>query len=123
FKSINDRYGHNAGDMVLKEVSKILLNCARHYDVIARIGGEEFLMICDDSDYAVTRSIAERVRQRVESHDFVLDDGTVIKVTVSIGAYSAIPEKMEIEGLLKVVDDTLYLAKRSGRNRVEMAFN
>ncbi|MCX7725125.1 MAG: diguanylate cyclase [Thermodesulfovibrio sp.] len=123
FKKINDNYGHHTGDMVLKEIAQILLHCARQYDIIARIGGEEFLILCDNSDYSVTRSIAERVRKKVEAHDFVLEDGRILKITVSIGAYSIIPENMQIDEILKIVDDLLYTAKKGGRNRVEMGLN
>ncbi|MCX8069994.1 MAG: diguanylate cyclase [Thermodesulfovibrionales bacterium] len=121
FKKINDTYGHLVGDMVLKEIASLLLNCARDYDIAARIGGEEFLLLCDNSDCAATLSIAERIRHRVENHNFICDDNCLFKVTVSIGAYALITDNVNIEQIYKVADDALYKAKRKGRNCVVMA--
>jgi len=119
FKGINDEFGHPVGDLVLKEIARIVARSAREYDVVARVGGEEFLVLCDDSGMAATLATAERIRAGIESHPIESDDGRRLKVTASLGAYSLVPASQEIEGIIKIVDDALYRAKNSGRNRVE----
>ncbi|MED5371125.1 MAG: diguanylate cyclase [Myxococcota bacterium] len=120
FKSINDTFGHLAGDEVLREVTRRVGGVLRHYDAVGRYGGEEFVCIFPDTTADGLFSAAERVR-KVIAKGPVMADGALIPVTASLGvAITADP--CEPESLLGAADAALYRAKESGRNRVELAF-
>lgn len=114
FKRINDTYGHPLGDRVLIDIAKILKNSVRETDIVGRWGGEEFLVICPQSAIEGLEVLAEKIRRRIESHDF--PDSS--KVTISIGISCYQPEET-ISTLLSRTDAALYLAKESGRNQVQ----
>jgi diguanylate cyclase (GGDEF)-like protein len=118
FKSINDRFGHPAGDEVLKLFAAVVLNNLRISDLSGRIGGEEFaaLLTCPLEEGVI---VAERVREAFEASGIVCEEGPV-DTTVSIGVAGG-PAGTELEVLLAAADTALYQAKRSGRNRVEAA--
>jgi diguanylate cyclase (GGDEF)-like protein len=118
FKGINDRFGHPAGDEILKLFSTIVANNLRISDLSGRIGGEEFaaLLPCSLEEGVL---VAERVREAFEASDIVVEEGKV-DTTVSIGVAWG-PAGTELEVLLAAADTALYQAKRSGRNRVETA--
>ena len=118
FKSINDRFGHPAGDEILKLFATVVVNTLRISDLSGRIGGEEFaaLLPCSLEEGVI---VAERVREAFEASGIVDDDGPV-DTTVSIGVAGG-PAGTELEVLLAAADTALYQAKRSGRNRVEAA--
>lgn len=113
FKQVNDNYGHNMGDIVLRNFAILLENHFRNTDLIFRIGGEEFLVILHHADTPSSFDSAERFRQIVENHTFI--EGQ--KITVSIGLSTLKPD-MQWSDWVKQSDDNLYLAKSSGRNRV-----
>jgi diguanylate cyclase (GGDEF)-like protein len=118
FKSINDRFGHPAGDEILKLFSAVVVNNLRISDLSGRIGGEEFaaLLPCPIEEGVI---VAERVREAFEASGIVCEEGPV-DTTVSIGVAGG-PAGTELEVLLAAADTALYQAKRSGRNRVEAA--
>jgi diguanylate cyclase (GGDEF)-like protein len=118
FKSINDRFGHPAGDEILKLFSAVVVNNLRISDLSGRIGGEEFaaLLPCPLEEGVI---VAERVREAFEASGIVCDEGPV-DTTVSIGVAGG-PAGTELEVLLAAADTALYQAKRGGRNRVEAA--
>jgi diguanylate cyclase (GGDEF)-like protein len=118
FKSINDRFGHPAGDEVLKLFATVVMNTLRISDLSGRIGGEEFaaLLPCSLEDGVLA---AERVRESFANSGIVVEEGPV-DTTVSIGVAGG-PAGTELEVLLAAADTALYQAKRSGRNRVEAA--
>jgi diguanylate cyclase (GGDEF)-like protein len=122
FKRINDTFGHQAGDLVLRRISAALRSGVRAEDVVARYGGEEFAVIARGIDVNGARMFAERVRTMVERAHIALDGSTIV-VTASVGlahnhagAPIARPER-----LVLAADEALYVAKRNGRNRVELA--
>ncbi len=118
FKSVNDNFGHQAGDSVLKEVAQLLKGEAREIDRVGRYGGEEFLLILPGTvlDSAVT--FAERLREKIDRHTFSYAGGTLTR-TISCGvAASPHPRVKDQEALLRAADDALYVAKETGRNRV-----
>ena len=116
FKRVNDTFGHNAGDAILKHVAKILRTSIRKNDGAYRWGGEEFILILDDSTLADAKNLAERIRQTVM--DSVCNfNGDALKVTMSFGV-SEISAALSIEDNVKIADDRLYRAKETGRNRV-----
>jgi len=118
FKSINDRFGHPAGDEILKLFSAVVVNNLRISDLSGRIGGEEFaaLLPCPLDEGVI---VAERVREAFEASGIACEEGPV-DTTVSIGVAGG-PAGTELEVLLAAADTALYQAKRSGRNRVEAA--
>jgi diguanylate cyclase (GGDEF)-like protein len=118
FKSINDRFGHPAGDEVLKLFATVVVSNLRISDLSGRIGGEEFaaLLPCPLDEGVVA---AERVREAFQASGIVVEDGPV-DTTVSIGVAGG-PAGTELEVLLAAADTALYQAKRTGRNRVEAA--
>src|SRR5580704_16864552 len=118
FKGINDRFGHPAGDEILKLFATVVINTLRFTDLSGRIGGEEFaaLLPCSLEEGVLA---AERVREAFEASGIVVEDGPV-DTTVSIGVAGG-PAGTELEVLLAAADTALYQAKRSGRNRVEAA--
>lgn len=120
FKQINDTFGHPVGDTVLQEVGRILSASAREYDLAARFGGEEFLILCDNADQETTRAVAERIRSRFENHTIATGDGHQVQITVSLGICSASSCERAVDQLLKTADTALYRAKESGRNRIEV---
>ena len=116
FKSVNDTFGHHAGDMVLIEAAERFSQNIRSNDFIGRQGGEEFLALIDDIEINEITQIAERVRKSIES-SVINVEGTEIKITVSGGiAHSS--EKIERDDLINLADERLYLAKENGRNRI-----
>ncbi len=118
FKKVNDTYGHQVGDEVLKEFAGILKAEAREIDRVGRYGGEEFLLLLPGTvlDSAVT--FAERLRQSVEEHKFSYDGGT-LRRTMSCGVATwPHPRIADAEAMLRAADDALYVAKELGRNRV-----
>jgi diguanylate cyclase (GGDEF)-like protein len=118
FKKVNDVYGHQAGDEVLVDLARLVTKSLRSEDVFARYGGEEFTIVSRGIDLVEGTALAERLRRAVESHEFCYD-GQRIPVTVSIGvARAPRPGVHSAAELVKVADDTMYEAKRSGRNRV-----
>ncbi len=118
FKNINDTYGHAAGDLVLKEVGRLLDQALRSSDYAARYGGEEFAVILPETDEEHAWIIAERIRLKIANHRF-LHDRRTIKVTTSIGIAGMKPGLLTPTSmLLRNVDQALYLAKASGRNTV-----
>ncbi|WP_347861086.1 diguanylate cyclase [Salimicrobium sp. PL1-032A] len=118
FKTINDTYGHKEGDQVLIELSNLLTNAVRSYDIVSRNGGEEFTVLLLDCPMDRAEEIGERIRQRVEEHSFLLTTGELLKVTVSVGLACYKETTAPPENLLKDADDALYQAKRTGRNQV-----
>jgi len=117
FKSINDRFGHLAGDAVLRQLGGILRNNVRKNDTAGRLGGEEFGVLLPEVDLAGGLVVAEKLRRMVEAHRFEFDR-TVIPVTLSIGVAELMPHEREPSELIKRADELLYRAKNSGRNRV-----
>jgi diguanylate cyclase (GGDEF)-like protein len=118
FKSINDNFGHPAGDQVLKEISAIFAHAVRSYDWVGRYGGEEFLLILPGSGFDTARPRAEQLRVAVESAR-ILDDQTVMQVTASFGVASGFPPGYE--AMIHAADVALYRAKNTGRNCVMTA--
>jgi two-component system cell cycle response regulator len=118
FKRINDGFGHDAGDAVLKEFALRFASNTRPMDFACRPGGEEFLVIMPNTTGDTASLAAERLRQQVAGAPFRLPDGTCIDVTVSIGVASAGIEDVNAEDLIKRADVALYQAKQNGRNRV-----
>jgi diguanylate cyclase (GGDEF)-like protein len=118
FKSVNDHYGHQAGDSVLKEFAQLLKSEAREIDRVGRYGGEEFLLILPGTVLDAAVTFAERLREKVAHHTFTYAGGTLCR-TMSCGvAASPHPRVKDQEALLKASDDALYVAKETGRNRV-----
>jgi two-component system, cell cycle response regulator len=120
FKRINDNYGHLVGDFVLKEVAKRLKSCVRDYDGVGRYGGEEFLLVLGNCGFGGIETRAEAIRSAVSDAPFVLENGTELSVTLSIGSLTcdAGQASTPIESLLTQADAALYQAKDEGRNRV-----
>ncbi len=119
FKAINDTFGHDAGDAVLKEFSHRLKENIRGVDLVARFGGEEFFVAMPDIDQAAAAHAAERIRSAVARAPFLAPGLTeAINVTVSIGVAVAGAEDVDAEAIIKRSDTALYNAKDSGRNRV-----
>jgi len=120
FKSINDLYGHEAGDHVLQGFAKRMHAALRALDLAARYGGEEFLVVMPGAGMAEAQIAAERLRAEIADTPFLLEDGTDIAVTVSIGlAQAQVGETFE--SLLRRADVALYAAKHDGRNQVQAA--
>ncbi len=119
FKRINDDHGHNAGDVVLKQVSSLLLKSVREIDTASRFGGEEFMVILPSTDSPSAKIVAERMRDMIASFPF---QDINRPITVSIGIAGMPDERIRNEDLMiRCADIALYRAKQSGRNRVEVA--
>lgn len=118
FKKLNDTYGHEIGNIVLKELSRIIKRCIRDVDIFARYGGEEFVVILPQTAAAEASLIGERIREQVEGT--VIDAGTAgrVKITVSVGVSSFPENGRSQEELVSVADQALYRAKGSGKNSV-----
>lgn len=114
FKMINDTYGHQEGDRVLQEVGTILHKWTRRTDIVSRWGGEEFMIVCPDTDQTGVLKLAEELRKAMELYDFSISNG----ITASFGATSLYPDDT-VEMMVARADTALYLAKEKGRNRVE----
>jgi two-component system cell cycle response regulator len=119
FKSINDTHGHDAGDDVLREFSMRVRKSVRGIDLACRLGGEEFVIVMPETDMAVATIVAERLRRRVASEGFAIQQGArSVDVTISIGIATLDAAGDSAAALLKRADQALYRAKRDGRNRV-----
>lgn len=117
FKSINDTYGHDVGDSVLRQVSAAIRQGLRSHDVVARTGGDEFLVMCPDTTLEAALRCAERVRSTVERAEVVA--GMLhLRITISAGAAARNAGVVDTDALIKRADQGLYLAKQLGRNRV-----
>ena len=116
FKKINDNYGHQTGDMVLKILTSQIKKIIRDFDFFARYGGEEFALILPDTDIKTAKEIAERIRKKIE-HTKIIFKGERIPVTISIGCTELKDNDTE-KTLIERADSALYEAKKSGRNKV-----
>ncbi|WP_320171001.1 diguanylate cyclase [Maridesulfovibrio sp.] len=119
FKNVNDMYGHDAGDDVLKGLAAAGLKILRQIDVFGRIGGEEFSILLPDTGLEGARIVAERLRQEIEKTRMITRSGE-LTITVSIGVANLNEQTRSLEHLLKAADIGLYAAKHAGRNRVEI---
>ena len=119
FKRVNDTYGHAAGDDVLRELAARATNTVRSVDLVARLGGEEFVVVMPETGPAIAATVAERLRLAVASEPFALRAGGAgLPVTISIGVTTAAARGEDRDCLLKRADDALYRAKADGRDRV-----
>jgi len=119
FKTVNDRYGHPVGDRVLKKVALLLRENCREPDTLARFGGEEFIVILPQTDSKGAVVQAERMREDVARHTFLVEGIPPLSLTISVGIASYPDERVKkFEDLVKIADDALYKSKNKGRNRV-----
>jgi two-component system cell cycle response regulator len=119
FKAVNDSHGHDAGDDVLREFALRIRKSIRNIDLACRYGGEEFVIVMPETDVAVATMVAERLRRRIASEPFAIQDGTSnLDVTISIGIAALDGPGDNAAAILKRADTALYRAKRDGRNRV-----
>jgi len=120
FKAINDGFGHDAGDDVLREFALRVRKNLRGIDLPCRTGGEEFVIVLPDTEIGIAMIVAERIRRRIERDGFAIRDGArAVSVTVSIGAACLVAGD-SVPTVLKRADQALYRAKHDGRNRVVM---
>lgn len=121
FKKINDTYGHPGGDYVLKELCQVVINkLIRSNDFFARYGGEEFVLLLSGSPSKNAFEVGERIRQTIESHEFVFENRK-IPVTISVGVATKLANETEWTQTYDRADKALYQSKQGGRNRVTMA--
>jgi diguanylate cyclase (GGDEF)-like protein len=120
FKPVNDDYGHQAGDTVLKEIAKILLKSIREIDTVSRYGGEEFVLLLPNTNKEGAFNLAERIRNAIEKNRLACIENR--EVTASIGISGVPDADIDTEDkLIRCADFALYQAKRNGRNRIETA--
>ena len=119
FKLVNDTYGHGVGDAVLRHFAELAGNEMRKVDTLGRLGGEEFAILLPDTDLPGAQFVAERLRQRLEASAF-FSKGQPVPLTVSVGIGLVDPADHSLEAVLARCDQALYVAKRKGRNRVEL---
>jgi diguanylate cyclase (GGDEF)-like protein/PAS domain S-box-containing protein len=117
FKSINDTYGHQAGDFVIKTLSNLLTQSTRLVDTCYRIGGDEFAIILMNTDVKNARKVADKLRISIEKHEFNTNDMN-LKITISIGTASS-NEAETVKELISLADSRLYNAKELGRNQIK----
>jgi two-component system cell cycle response regulator len=121
FKRVNDNWGHPAGDYVLSEFAHLVERVIRAEDLFARVGGEEFLVLCRATAATGALRLAERLRRSVEDFDFEWE-GDELPVTVSVGVATSDDVRVASpEDLIRRADEALYRAKERGRNRIELA--
>ncbi|WP_246030569.1 cellulose biosynthesis regulator diguanylate cyclase DgcQ [Kluyvera ascorbata] len=119
FKSINDRFGHQAGDRVLIHIGRVILNKIRKEDIAGRVGGEEFCLVLPNTSLAQAAVIAERIRESINSREILISRNQTIRVSASLGVCSSDElAQYDFQTLQSIADKRLYLAKTSGRNRV-----
>ena len=123
FKRINDQYGHDIGDLVLKHIAEISRQQMRTDDILARFGGEEFIALLTHTHLDHACQIAERLRQKIAAQTLVVNNEQSIQFTVSIGVAEFHPNQSNLNGLIKAADIALYYAKKNGRNQVIPARN
>jgi len=119
FKKVNDGYGHDFGDVVLKRFALVLKESARQYDLLCRYGGEEFLVMLQSDEPTIAQTLARRIMERLKSESF--GEQPDFRVTVSVGIAAGIPGNGDtLDGFIKNADTALYTAKNNGRNRIEL---
>ncbi len=123
FKRVNDTHGHAVGDEVLKAFTRILEGNLRSVDLLGRLGGEEFAVVLPEADENAALQTAERLRAAVESLQFPFEDGTVLRITTSVGISILAVSGESLDSLLARADSALYAAKGQGRNRVVLGEN
>jgi diguanylate cyclase (GGDEF)-like protein len=117
FKTINDSYGHDVGDNVLRQTAEALKSGLRAQDVMSRLGGDEFIVICPDSDLAAAAICGERMRKAVENLEIV-SGSLKLRGSVSIGIAERDEGMADADALIKCADQSVYAAKQLGRNRL-----
>lgn len=122
FKSVNDNYGHQCGDAVLKEITKRISAKIRTTDFFIRYGGDEFCCLLTETPHQAAYKVAEQLRRAICDHPFEFD-GTPFTCTISLGVASLDATDNSLEDLLKKADNALYLAKNKGRNSVVRTIN
>ncbi len=125
FKKVNDTYGHNAGDQVLRDLAKVVKGCIRKEDILARFGGEEFVVVLPNTSDQQSIKVAENIRNKCQSFSHSIDymsNGTKMHAehtqTISVGIAGLKPEMNSPKELLELADQKLYQSKKDGRNRV-----
>jgi len=115
FKNVNDNHGHMAGDNVLKQFSQAVAGTIRTCDIVCRLGGEEFAIVCPESDAVKAKRCVERIRDRVEAEDWIVEDHKKIQITFSAGI-AELGKETQYDDLMKNADKALYQAKKKGRD-------
>jgi diguanylate cyclase (GGDEF)-like protein len=119
FKSINDTYGHQAGDDVLKQVAGRITECLRTYDVLGRYGGEEFVLMLPNTDQEGAQVVAQRICDSISAEPLQIPEEQ-IDCSLSIGVFSEVPSELyTVTKMISVADEALYIAKLNGKNRIE----
>ena len=119
FKCINDQYGHQVGDIVLRETAQNIKKMARHDDIVARYGGEEFVVVLFNCDLKKAEEWGERIRKYIAYRAIPVGDDK-INVTVSVGVSSSLNPVHNLNDVLRFADLALYNAKENGRNKVSI---
>ncbi len=117
FKSINDTYGHHAGDQVISHAARLSMDAVRDIDTVGRMGGEEFAILLPETSAEQAADIAERLREQM-TRSLISDDGRDISYTASFGVSTVLPSDTTTEPAIRRADQAMYAAKRQGRNRV-----
>lgn len=122
FKPVNDRLGHTTGDDVLREVARRLRSTVRESDIIGRFGGDEFIVLCPDTDHDDAAHIAERLRETIAEPMPWLPEGFAVSASVGVVVQRVVPDaRPTTDDLLELADNEMYRAKNSGRNRVSLS--
>jgi two-component system cell cycle response regulator len=119
FKKVNDNYGHDVGDRVIVGFADVLRRTKRETDAVGRFGGEEFVVVCEQTDPDGAELLAKRIRQELATTTFVTKDGP-LTVTCSVGVATYPQGGKDWEELFKATDEALYVSKRAGRDRVTL---
>jgi diguanylate cyclase (GGDEF)-like protein len=120
FKQVNDRYGHNTGDQVLRVVADRVNRNVREVDVLGRLGGDEFIILLSETDLFTASNMAERLRKIVADTPAIVDGGVSIPVTISLGIAKATTSTPDLTSLIHDADLALYAAKQNGRNQIQV---
>lgn len=120
FKTLNDSFGHQFGDQVLREIAHLLKGAVREIDMVARYGGEEFAIILPGTDHHTSRQVADRIRRTIAAYGFRNDSDSRQSITVSIGVAAYPDDSLQREDLIWKADRAMYFAKRLGRNQVRI---
>ena len=121
FKSVNDRYGHLFGSRALVEAAAVIRGSARETDVVARFGGDEFALVLPDTGEVGALAVAQRVRERLASHQFLADHGLAVRLTASVGIATLPDVAFSPEELVQAADAAMYQVKDRGKNGIQTA--